>query len=368
MSSAFEQLNTKLFVQAKERGIPISGTFELTSRCNMKCKMCYICNQVNDKFALKGERSAKEWIHLAEQARDAGMLYLLITGGEVFLRKDFRIIYEEIAQMGFNITIFTNGTMITPDIAEWLGRIPPSKIGVTIYGASADTYGRVCGYSDGFNSTINGVNLLLEQGIQLELRTTVIRDNVNDIDKLIDFAKQRKIEFGINSKLFPRREGDFTSPESERLSPREVAAFEIYTEKYFTHNTDNIDVTEPQTIESANSEQLLTLPNERITDTYFCDAGKCTFWVTWDGRMIMCADAVEPTTYPFTTGFIDAWEELKQECSKISGCNDCKKCEFREECITCPARLKSETGYYDKLAKYLCELMKQRQELRKEVT
>ena len=75
--------------------------------------------QKHKRRSLKG-KTAEEWIDLSRQARDAGVLYVLLTGGEVFLRSDFRQIYEAISEMGFSVQIYTNGTLITPEIAKWL--------------------------------------------------------------------------------------------------------------------------------------------------------------------------------------------------------------------------------------------------------
>ena len=69
----------------KER-IPLSGTFELTGRCNLSCKMCLV--RVNGSRIRElgcRERTADEWIHMAEQTAEAGTLGLLLTGGEVTL-------------------------------------------------------------------------------------------------------------------------------------------------------------------------------------------------------------------------------------------------------------------------------------------
>ena len=70
-------------------GIPVSGTFELTQRCNFGCEMCYVhdCTQKTDPL------SARDWLSLARQAKDAGTVFLLLTGGEPLIRDDFEEIY-----------------------------------------------------------------------------------------------------------------------------------------------------------------------------------------------------------------------------------------------------------------------------------
>jgi hypothetical protein len=68
----------------------------------------------------------------------------------------------------------------------------------------------------------------------------------------------------------------------------------------------------------------------------------------------------EPAVNPFETGFASAWEELKEACGSIPVCTECSKCSLRDSCFACPARLKSETGYYNKPAPYICEYTRQK--------
>jgi MoaA/NifB/PqqE/SkfB family radical SAM enzyme len=362
MSITWGQLGDNLIAKAKEKRIPLIGQFELTARCNLQCKMCYVCQPAGDRQVMARERTAKEWIKLAEEARDAGMLYLLLTGGEVFLRKDFREIYEAVSMMGFNIEIYTNATLITPEIAKWLGRIPPSRVGVTLYGASPETYESVCGNADAFERAARGIDLLLNEGITLLLKTTVTRRNVNDFDKLAEFAEKRKVEFGIVNYVSPRRELGNTSPDEERLCPVELIEYEMNVDKYFIDRVEDKqtsrgveDCSNYHEISQELSDDAMTLKN---STPFNCTAGSCSFWISWDGKMTSCGLVDNPVTYPFIEDFDQAWSKLQDKCSGIPICMKCKQCAYNQHCLSCPARLKNETGYYDKPADYLCELAK----------
>jgi len=365
MGLTWGQLGNKLYKSAKLNRVPISGQFELTARCNLHCRMCYVCRSANDKETIQKERTAAEWISLAEQAREAGTLYLLLTGGEVFLREDFMEIYSKLASMGFHIEIYTNATLITPNIAKALGRIPPSKIGVTIYGASSETYEKVCGNANGFNMAMRGIDLLLSEGITLWIKTTVIKDNVNDFDKIAEYAESRGIEFGIVSYISPRREGCEACPDDERLSPLELISFRANASNYFSKKYVQASIVDPDNCilkdETTEINSVNILFSETI-DAFGCGAGKCSFWITWDGRMTPCGLMDEPSTFPFKNGFTNAWNDTQKKCFAIPSCDECQECTYKEECMSCPARLKLETGFYNKSAPYLCELIKSKYE------
>ena len=99
-------------------GLPLAGNFELTPRCNFSCKMCYVHEQV----AKNEELSAAEWIALGKQARDRGMLFLLLTGGEPLIRDDFQEIYHELKRLGLMVSINTNASLIDDHMVIFSGR------------------------------------------------------------------------------------------------------------------------------------------------------------------------------------------------------------------------------------------------------
>jgi glutamine cyclotransferase len=72
--------------KAAHLGIPFAGNFELTAKCNFNCRMCYVHDN-SKPDALSGE----DWLGIAKEARDAGMVFVLLTGGELFMDKDFKV-------------------------------------------------------------------------------------------------------------------------------------------------------------------------------------------------------------------------------------------------------------------------------------
>jgi len=90
-----------------ERRLPISGTFELTMRCNLNCVHCYGRLPIDDMQSQREELSFSEVCALLDDAAQAGCLWLLITGGEPLVRPDFIDIYTYAKKKGFLITLFT---------------------------------------------------------------------------------------------------------------------------------------------------------------------------------------------------------------------------------------------------------------------
>ena len=150
-----------LTAKAAARKIPLSGVFELTSRCNFNCKMCYI--------------HGKE-----------GLLFLLLTGGEAMLRDDFAGLYEALAKMGFRLVINTNGSMVTDEILELFRKYPPVRVNVSMYGASDDTYARLCGNRKR-EHVAKAIRDMKAIGLSVRTTMTVTPYNCEDMQQVYDF-------------------------------------------------------------------------------------------------------------------------------------------------------------------------------------
>ena len=124
-SPNMENFSQILEKEAYKQKIPLQGTFELTARCNFNCNMCYVHLKEDQISKIGRELTNEEWLEIARQAKEAGMLYLTLTGGEVFIRPEFKELYIELSKMGFLIQIFSNGYMIDESVMEWLREYPP---------------------------------------------------------------------------------------------------------------------------------------------------------------------------------------------------------------------------------------------------
>ena len=154
MELTYDTFISRLFMKATQMGTPLSGTFELTPRCTLDCKMCYIHNKANDLAVIEKEKPTEWWLDLAKKAQGAGMLLLLLTGGECMLRKDFEEIYLACKKMGLLITINTNATLIDEEKIKFFKENPPQRVNITLYGMSRETYGNLCGVPEAFDRVL----------------------------------------------------------------------------------------------------------------------------------------------------------------------------------------------------------------------
>ena len=331
-------------------GIPSSGIFELTPRCNLRCKMCYVRLTPEQMAPIGQERSADEWIAMAQQARDAGMVFLLLTGGEPMLRPDFCQIFQAVAGMGLSITVNTNGTLLTEPVRRLWHQSPPAQVNITLYGTCRADYAALCGNPDAFDAVVDALDWLAQEGILVHLNATMVPTNLHKWQEIEEFAKARGLELRMTTYCYPpprRCSNDF-----ERLDP-EVAGDLMVKDIYYREGAEailikaaDLDVPTPHSCELDNGEPMQ------------CTAAKSQFWMTWYGKMTPCAMLPHPFTAPLDTGLLPAWEELRQLCQSIRLCPECVSCPEQRSCLNCAAVTLSETGRFDGKPEYMCRMNK----------
>ena len=359
------QLTEYLYRKASRARIPLSGTFELSPVCNFACKMCYVRKTAkevreHDRPILKLE----DWRRIAAEAREQGMLYLLLTGGEPFLWPDFWTLYEELVDMGMLVSINTNGSLIDESAIERLKRRPPRRINITLYGACDETYRQLCGTGDVFSKVHRAVQGLKEAGIAVKLNCSLTPQNAEDAEAIIDYAARNDLMLSLTAYMLPpiRRDPSMVGI-NERFTPEETAEHRLRCyrlqfgeEKYRRYLADiRSGSIEPPGLEEGCSDPM----DGRVR----CRAGKATFWVTWDGWMTPCGMMPEPKVDLTQLEFSDAWRQLVKLTgeSRLSGV--CDKCPNEKLCHPCAAMALAETGTLSGIPQYLCRMARRMRQI-----
>lgn len=356
MSTSYESFINTLFSKAEKNGIPLSGSFEITSRCNLDCKMCYIHCRESDAAAASLEKPAGWWLSLAKNAKDRGMLLALITGGEPLLRPDFSEIYLGLKSMGLLVSINTNGTLISEKEVELFKSFPPQRINISLYGTSEEAYNRLCGNGKAYFSVTNAVKSLVSAGVPVKLNYTVNPLNVGEGAGIWSFANEMGVPVQPTFYMFPPVR--CVKCDTLRLSPRDAAKAQLeWHRRRLGENTFKEVVNHLNFTALRESEPEC---GERIA----CRAGSASFWVTWKGELTPCGMMNSPSvTLDSPEAFNAAWDEIRGEREKIHLPKECSACDLRAICDVCAAVTSAESGKFDGIPRYVCEKAKSYGEL-----
>lgn len=346
--SAEPKLSTYLHSKAIAKEIPLSGTFELTSRCNFCCEMCY----VHDESHSRDKLSTEQWLKLAQEAKKAGTLFLLLTGGEPLIRDDFAYLYTELRKMGFMVSINTNGSLLHKYF-ELFSKYPPARVNISLYGADNETYERFC-KTKAFSQVIENIKALKEMGISVKLNTVFTNKNSHQYKQIIDIANSLDAPLSTTAYAYPQVRLDKAFAEnSGRMSPYEAAQCTINCEKYRFTNVDF----------SKRAKEILQKPDEDKCDRVSCRAGRAAYWITSEGIMQPCGLLPKIQIDVFENGFEKAWKQLVAEVKEIRLPKKCVDCKYSNICHACAAMSYAETGSFDCVPEYVCQMSKALYEL-----
>lgn len=362
MTETMEIQHLPLWKRLKERRTPLSFDVEITARCNMDCRHCYINLPAGDEAARARELTSEEILGIARQAVEMGSVWCLITGGEPLLRPDFAGIYTGLKRLGLLVSVFTNATLIDDGHIELFQKLPPRDIEITVYGATRETYEAVTRRPGSFERFLAGLERLRSAGALVRLKAMAIRSNLHEQKQIADFCIERtKDYFRFDPQLHLRFDGDpFRNEEirAERLSPEQVVALEEADEK-------RIDALRKK-CDTLISEQFVHFGCDHL---FHCGAGNGSFSVGYDGAFRLCSSLwAKGTTYDLRNGTLaEAWNDFVPKVRDLRSQRaefreTCSKCALVNLCLWCPANAHLETGELDGPTPYFCEVAHKRAE------
>ena len=363
MAEIMEIQQYKLWNKVKDKRVPFSFDFEITARCNMNCRHCYINLPAGDREAMAKELTLEQIIDLGRQAVNLGSLWCLITGGEPLLRKDFAEIYLGLKRLGLMVSLFTNATLITEKHIELFKRYPPRDIEITVYGVTPETYEAITRRPGSYQLFMDGFRRLIDSGTNIRLKTMAIKSNLHEQQAIADFCWHwTKDYYRFDPQLHLRFDGDPARNheiKEERLTPDQVVALETADEKRFKKMCEQSDRLINEALTRVGCDHL-----------FHCGAGQGSFNLSYDGVFRLCSSLwAEGTTYDLNKGTLaEAWYDFVPKIRALRSqrpefIDTCRKCALSNLCLWCPAHAHLENGAMDASTPYFCEVAHKRAEI-----
>jgi radical SAM protein with 4Fe4S-binding SPASM domain len=306
----------QLSVTATERAIPLEVSIELTHRCNLRCRHCYIPD-LGSPARLDTDRL----LRLLHELAEAGTLFLALTGGEPLLEPDWLPLAREARRLGFVVSLLSNGTLIDERAADALARLAVS-LHVTLFSVDPAVTDAITGAPGSCAQTRRGIEALRARGGEVLVKTPLLTLNRGAANGVAAYAASVGAEFQAFPDIMPRSDGD-PAPLTLRLPARELpAGFELRTE---------CPVIEPL----------------RATDP-LCAAGRRYGVVTPGGDLLACGLLPTSAGNLRERSFRDVWagspvlQELRRlRRGDLPTCGPCRAASF---CQRCPAQALLEDG------------------------
>ena len=321
---------------------PYSATFEITDRCNLSCVQCYINQAAGSRAARSTELTTEQAKQILAQIAEAGCFFLTFTGGDPILRSDFPQIYQYAKRLGMVVSIFTNGTLITPEIADMLAEYTPRVIEITLYGATQQTYERVTRTPGAFKRVHRGIKLLLDRQVPLSLKTMVMTINHHELDAMQAFAEGLGVKFRYDGLLWPRLNGDLT-PLQYQLPLVDLVNLEFHSEEALT-----------EWIRLSKRFEGQATRRKRI---FSCGIGRRSFHIDSQGMLSGCMSVRRPAYDLKEMTFLEGWERLGSQPLQLRQLDTpCRSCTLNDLCNQCPGWSQAVHGDDETPVTFLCQL------------
>ncbi len=332
MSPSLANLRRELSLWARLRHFPLFGTFELTPLCNLRCPMCYVRLDPMAAAQQGCGMSAESWLEIGRQARDLGLLFVTLTGGEPLLHPAFPEIYRGLSELGLLVSVYSNGCLIDEKILTLWREYPPHSVKLSLYGASDETYAQMCGVSDGYTRVMRALEGMQTADLSFYCTATVVRENRADIGRLYALSREKGFPFFHTLGVTTSARGALSDPLSSRLT--------VLEEGWTRERLEKERIPSPS-----------PLPFSR------CAGHGISFFLTWHGHLQFCGFAAKPYAEVLVDGQVDlprAWTLMGEQVDAITTPPECADCRHKPFCRRCPGLLAAESGDPSRVSDTFC--------------
>ena len=298
---------------------------ELTSSCNLRCIHCY------GDFGCKKEQKEKtlsneEWFDIIDQLHECGCRSIQLIGGEPLYNLNYHDILEYLNKKEFKrITIFTNATLINENNIKELKKYDVN-IRFSLYGYEAKSHEKITGIKGSFDKTINAINLLKENNVNVNVAIVLMKENEKYIEKIKDYV--------INKLHIDYNGFDVIRPScvNDNIEHR-IESYDLLSKRYYTFPKFKITKT------------------QYIKNHFFNSCWCSKVAITSDGDVLPCIFSRD-----FVIGNIkkNSLKELHGEILKKwsitkNKIEECKECEYKYACSDCrPLAIGINGGVFSK--------------------
>ena len=326
--------------KAFQLGIPLSVHLDVTYRCNERCVHCYLDHEDH------GELTTAEIKEILDQLAEAGVFFLTLSGGEVFLRRDFFELVEYARALLFNVKIKTNGVMIREPEAQRLRALGIDTVQISVYSHRPEVHDAITKLPGSFARSMKTICFLRDQGVKVTMANVLMSANLGDQYELQKLAGEMGVHYTVDPTITPKIDGD-TSILSLRI-PGE-ALREVLRNPALVPNVEEF-CAPPKPV------------REEDMEGYSCSAGHSACYISPYGDVFPCVQFPLPSGNLRRQKFAEIWKHSPQlnevrsiqakhlpvcsTCSHVATCSRCPGLAYMEGNMRGPSTADCEKSFY----------------------
>jgi AdoMet-dependent heme synthase len=314
MSGLMQEMAEK----AMALGVPLLAQLDLTYRCNERCVHCYLDHHDH------GEMTTAEIKHLLNEMAEAGVFILTLSGGEIFLRKDFFEILEYARELMFCVKLKTNAVLIREREAQRIRELGVESIQISIYSHRPEIHDAITLIPGSLKRSLDAIRFLKSQGLKVLIANVLMTQNRQDYPGVRALAAELGVECTLDPTVTPMMDGNRSTVS---LGVDHSTLREVFRDPSLVEDVEEFCATPAK----AGENELEAIP---------CSAGHTACYVSPYGDVFPCVQ------FPVATGnvrqqrFIDIWrhsEKMNEVRSiRVKHLTTCTQCAHVSSCTRCP--------------------------------
>jgi radical SAM protein with 4Fe4S-binding SPASM domain len=318
--------------------------WNLTRRCNLACKHCYM----DASQKMDDELSLEEGLNLVDDLARMKIPILILTGGEPLMSHNLFPLAFHAQKAGLRTVISTNGTLITPEVAGLLAEAGIRYVGVSLDSVLPARHDDFRGVPGAFDRALQGLRNARDAGLKTGLRITLTKDNWQDVPALLNLAIEENIPRFCLYHLVPTGRGAEIS-DKDVSSEQRRSVIRLLAEAAVELKDKNIEIlTTDSPMDGAYLLELLKDDPRRdyvrrlLTNAGGCSAGAKVANISYKGDVHPCHFMPQVVVGNVRErSFQDIWIDhptpellaLRTVKSNLKGA--CGSCDYRELCGGC---------------------------------
>jgi AdoMet-dependent heme synthase len=304
--------------RALNLGVPLSVHLDVTYRCNERCVHCYLDHDDH------GEMSTAEIKDILQQLSDAGVFFLTISGGEVFLRRDLFEILEFARARLFNVKLKTNGVMIREAEARKIRDLGLEQVQISVYSHRPEVHDAITKLPGSLHRTVEAIRFLRAQGLKVTIANVLMSANLSDYEGVIALAGELGVSYTVDPTITPKLDGDRSILD---LNVGAAGLEKIFHDPNLVGDVEKFCAPPPS-------------PDADVMEGYPCSAGHTACYISPYGDLYPCVAFPLPSGNLRQQKFLDIWNDSPQlnevRSIRAKDLSTCSSCSHVGTCTRCP--------------------------------
>jgi radical SAM protein with 4Fe4S-binding SPASM domain len=306
----------RVLERALAERVPLSVHFDLTYRCNERCVHCYLDHEDH------GEMSTTEVKDVLDQLASAGTLFLIFSGGELLLRKDFFELLEYARRLRFDVKIKTNAILIRERDAARIRDLGVRQVQISVYSHRADVHDAITKVPGSLDRTVAAIRFLTALGLKVTIANVLMRQNFSDYGGVRRLAAELGAHYTMDPTITPKMDGD-TSVVALRVPATQV-----------------LHLFKDRSLVGDDFCQPASEPDAEVLDSLPCSAGHIACYISPYGDVYPCVQFPLPSGNLRSERFDHVWRHSPQlndvRSIRTRDLTSCPGCGFVGSCTRCP--------------------------------